>query len=146
MTPLQPKDVQIECHDGTSKAFTLSKFPAIAGREIITQYPLSALPKVGDYATNKAMMLKIMAFVSVPTDAGPLALSTESLVDNHVPDFECLMRLEMAMIEYNVSFFANGKASTFFGLIAEKAQALITKTSTDLQGQFSPKNSPPTKN
>lgn len=143
---LQPKPVQIECHDGTSKEFILSKFPAIAGREIITQYPLSALPKLGDYATNKAMMLKIMSYVSVPTAAGPLALSTEQLVDNHVPDFECLMRLEMAMIEYNVSFFANGKASTFLSLIGEKVQALTIKTLTDLQGQSSPKNSPATKN
>jgi len=143
---LQPKSVQIECHDGASKEFILSKFPAIAGREIITQYPLSALPKLGDYATNKLMMLKIMSFVSVPTAAGPLALSTEGLVDNHVPDFECLMRLEMAMIEYNVSFFANGKASTFFALIGEKVQASIIKTLTDLQGQSSPSGSQPTKN
>jgi hypothetical protein len=34
---LHPKEIEIECQDGTKKTFVLSKFPAVAGREIITQ-------------------------------------------------------------------------------------------------------------
>lgn len=138
---LQPKEVSITCQDGTQKAFILSKLPAIAGREILTQYPLTAMPKVGDYGVNEALMLKMLAFVAVPMEQGePLRLSTAALVDNHVPDAEALMRIEAAMLEYNCSFFGNGKVSTFFELIAQKAQTLITKTLTDFAAQSSPKS------
>jgi len=52
-----------------------------------------------------------MAFVAVPrTEGGPLPLSTRALVDNHVPDWETLARIEMAMMEYNEVFSATGKA------------------------------------
>lgn len=135
---LHPKEVQIECNDGSSKAFILHKFPAIAGREIVSQYPLSALPKLGDYKVNEEMMLKLLSFVAVDIGTGtPLQLNSRSLVDNHVPDFEALMRLEAAMLEYNCSFFQNGKVSTFFEVIAAKAQALISKTLMD----FAPSSS-----
>lgn len=144
---LQPIEKEIECHDGTKKAFVLSKFPALAGREIVSQYPLSALPKIGDYAVNESMLLKLMAHVAVPTAAGePLRLTTRQLIDNHVPDFECLMRIEAAMMEYNVSFFANGKGSAFFEGIAAKAQALIIKTLTDFVAQSSQTGKQPSTN
>lgn len=129
---LNPKTVPIECRDGTKKDFVLTHFPAIPGREIVTQYPLTAIPKVGEYGANQAVMLKLMAHVGVPTpDGGTLMLTTEALVNNHVPDFECLMRIEAAMLEYNCSFFGNGKLSTFFDTIAAKAQALIARMLTD---------------
>lgn len=141
---LNPMPKEIECRDGTRKTFILSHFPAIAGREIVSQYPLTAIPKVGEYTTNEAIMLKLMAFVGVPhpadAAAAPTMLTTRALVDNHVPDFECLMRLEAAMLEYNCSFFGNGKVSTFFELIAAKAQALISKTLTDFARSSSARN------
>lgn len=131
---LHPRPVEIELQDGTKKAFVLHKFPATVGREVVSQYPLSAIPKLGDYKVNEAMMLKLMSYVGVPVGSNPepLMLSSLDLVNNHVPDFEALMRLEAAMLEYNCSFFANGKVSSFLEVIAVKAQALITKTLTDL--------------
>lgn len=138
---LSPKTVSIECQDGSKKDFVLSKFPAIAGREIVSQYPLSAIPKLGDYKVNEEIMLKLLSYVGVEIGTGsPLPLNTRALVDNHVPDFEALMRLEAAMLEYNCSFFQNGKVSTFFEAIAMKAQALITKTLTDFAQSSSAKN------
>ena len=144
MPLLQPKEVEIDLPDGGTKTYILSKFPAIQGREIIAKYPLSAVPKLGDYAVNEETMLKLMAFVAVPGASGdPLQLTTRALVDNHVPDWETLARLEMAMLEYNVSFFGNGKGSTFFDAIAAKAQALLTKTLTDFSVQLSQKAKQP---
>jgi len=144
MPLLQPKEVEIELPDGGTKTYILSKFPAIQGREIIAKYPLSAVPKLGDYAVNEETMLKLMAFVAVPGPSGdPLQLTTRALVDNHVPDWETLARLEMAMLEYNVSFFGNGKGSTFFDAIALKAQTLLTKTLTDFSVQLSQKAKQP---
>ena len=49
------------------KEFMLSKFPAVAGSEIIAKYPLSGLPKLGDYKVNEETMLKINVIVAVTT-------------------------------------------------------------------------------
>lgn len=137
---IEPKEVPIPRPNGETKIFILSKFPAVQGREIIAKYPLSAMPKLGDYAVNEETMLKLMAFVGVPREDGaPLMLTTRSLVDNHCGDWETLARVEIAMMEYNVSFFANGKGSTFLEAITQKAQQFLSKTLTDLSGQLSGK-------
>jgi hypothetical protein len=141
---IEPKDLPIQGHDGIERVYILTKFPAVAGREIVTQYPLSATPKLGDYATNEELMLKIMRHVWVRTQDGKeLNLSTRTLVDNHVPDWEVLAKLEFAMLEYNCSFFANGGASTFLEVTAQKGQAWITQMLTDLLVQLSQKSKPP---
>jgi len=125
MTPLlEPKEIEVSLIGGGTKTFVISKFPAVAGREIVTQYPVTATPKVGDYRANEELMLKLLSYVAVPVNSSePLRLSTQALIDNHVPDYEALMRLEFAMMEYNTSFFTNGKASNFF-------QGLLTKVQT----------------
>jgi hypothetical protein len=138
---LQPKEVTIKTQAGDERVYVLSKFPAVAGREIIAKYPMSAMPKLGDYKVNEETMLKLMAFVGVNIEGrqGPLMLSTRALVENHVPDWETLARIEVAMIEYNCSFFGNGKASSFFGLIEAKARQLLSQTLTDSLAQLSKK-------
>lgn len=141
---IEPKEITIETQRGESRVYVLSKFPAIQGREIIAKYPLSAVPKLGDYQVNEETMLKLMGFVGVPRDSGePLRLATRALIDNHVPDWETLARIEFAMMEYNVSFFGNGKGSTFLEAITQKAQAFLSKTLTDLSAQSLPKGKQP---
>ncbi|KAG0310258.1 hypothetical protein BGZ97_012688 [Linnemannia gamsii] len=131
---------------GDERTYILSKFPAIAGREIVTQYPISAVPKLGDYKANEALMLKIMGFVAVPVDNSQLRLSTAALVDNHVPDCETLMKIEIHMLDYNTSFFSSGRISTLLSGVEGKATAWITKTLTDLSERFFPKAAPRSKN
>lgn len=141
---LQPKEVTIETQAGDKRVYVLSKFPAIQGREIIAKYPLSAMPKLGDYAVNEETMLKLMAFVGVPRDNGePLRLTTRALIDNHVPEWETLARIEIAMMEYNVSFFANGKGSTFLQSLIKKGEAFLSRTLMDLSAQSSLKGKQP---
>lgn len=126
---LKPKEVTLADRDGGQHRYVISRLPAIAGRELVTQYPITAMPKVGDYTANEALMLKLMQYVAVVKDDGStLQLSTRALVDNHVPDWEVLARLEVAMMEYNVSFFGDGRALTFLEAIARQAQAWITQT------------------
>ena len=140
MALIEPKEVSIPDQKGVEKTFVISKFPAVQGREIIAKYPLSAMPKLGDYAVNEETMLKLMAFVAVPREGKePLCLTTRGLVDNHCGDWEQLARVELAMMEYNVSFFGNGKGSTFLEAITQKAQAFLSKTLMDLSAQSSPK-------
>lgn len=135
---LKSKEVTVLDQEGTEHTFIISRLPALAGRELVTQYPVTAMPKVGDYASNEALCLKLMAYVGVPREgAAPLLLTTRALVESHVPDWECLARLEVKMMEYNVSFFGNGKALGFFDAIGQKLQTLLSQTLTDLSARSS---------
>ena len=131
---LEPKTLDDGPRSHGGGVFVLSKFPATVGREVIMQYPTSALPKVGDYNTNEALMLKIMSYVGV-TVAGreePLMLASQSLVDNHIKSAEDLLRLEWAMMNYNFAFFGNGKLSGILDRVMSQAVSLIQKTLMDL--------------
>jgi len=135
---LKPKTVTIRNRDGVEKAFVISRVPAVEMREIVATYPLSAMPKIGDYKVNEAVMLKMLAYVGVPRDGGePLMLTTKVLVDNHAGDWEALARLEIAMFEYNTSFFDQGVVSTFLEAMLPKVSTLISSMLTGLLEQLS---------
>lgn len=141
---IEPEEWECPLPDGSTKTFLLGKFPAVAGREIIAKYPTSNAPKLGDYKVSEETMLKLMGHVAVPmADGSQLRLSTVALVNNHCADWETLARLEMKMLEKNCSFFKNGRALTFLQGIAQMAQALISKTLTDLSAQSSGAEKPP---
>jgi hypothetical protein len=92
------------------------------------------MPKIGDYGTNEALMLKLMTYVGVRIDGRdePLMLTTRQLVDNHIKDAETLMRIEWAMMSYNFAFFTNGKLSGILERAGSQAVTLIQKILTDL--------------
>ncbi len=143
MALLNPQEISIKTKDGVEKTYILSDFPAIQGREIIVKYPLSGMPKLGDYMVNEETMLKLMAFVAVPIEGSePLRLTSRALVDNHVPDWETLARIEVGMLEKNCSFFRNAKSLGFLANIQAKLPALITKILTDYSAQLSAKEKP----
>lgn len=126
---LQPKEIQIVTQSGETRTYVISKPPAIAGRELATQYPTANMPKLGDYKTSEDLMLKLMNYVAVVRPDGSYQrLSNRALVDNHVPDWETLMKLEAAMIEYNVGFFARGGLSGDWRERGIKAAEWIFKT------------------
>lgn len=134
---LEPKELTLNDASGKTRTFLISKFPAIAGREIVAKYPISNMPKVGEYQQSEEIMLKLMAFVGVPMEGGaaPLMLSTRALVDNHAGDWETLAKIEWAMLEYNCSFFKGGLSSDFLGSISQKAVTWITQTLIPSLGQ-----------
>lgn len=137
MPLLEPKEVTIKTLKGDDRGYILSKFPAIAGREIIAGYPLTGIPKIGEYKANEEIMLKLMSYVAVQNGDNMLALTTRALVDNHVPDYETLVKLEMRMMEYNTSFFGKGEVFGFFGTIVQKGLASISPTLIPLLAQLS---------
>lgn len=144
---LYTQEITIETQAGDSRVFVISKFPALAGREIVTQYPLSALPKIGDYAINEAMAKKILSYVeAVNKEGNRFRLNTEAMINNHVPDWETMAKIEKAMLAYNVSFFSKGKSSLSLKTFVQKARPLILSILTALQDQSSPKAAPPSTN
>ena len=123
MELLEPKEVEI---DGA--VFRLGKFPAVAGREIITKYPISNIPRLGDYEVSEKTMIKLMSFVErvYPDKNLSYRLTTVELINNHVPSWETLVKLEAAELEHNCSFFQNGKSSNFFKRLARASSSLIS--------------------
>lgn len=121
---IEHKEIQIN-----GKTFILDKFPAIPGREIISGYPLTAVPKFAEYKQNEQLMLKLMSYVSVREGEALILLSTAALVNKYTGDWETLMKLEKEMITYNCSFFQNGEAWSSLKSFALKLLELISKTS-----------------
>ena len=137
-----PKPVTINGHD-----YKVHKFFALAGREIVATYPVANLPKLGDYKASEDALLKLMAHVTVDIGNGnELPLNTRALIDSHVPDWEVLAKLEMATLEYNVSFFGQGRPSAFLEGLAAKLPQLITLIQTALSQQSSEAEKQPSVN
>lgn len=137
MAQLEPKEIEVKTLNGELRTYILSRFPCIAGREIVAGYPLTGFPKIGEYAANEAIMLKLMAYVAVVGGNGQtLQLTTKALVENHVPDYETLVKIEIEMMRYNTSFFGKGEISTFFVTTITKLVASISPMLTPLLGQF----------
>lgn len=143
MELIKPIEISLETMDGETRKYIISRIPAVEAREIVAQYTVGAIPKIGEYATNEAMMLKMMRFTAVSIDGKELRLENQSLINNHVPDWETLAKLEMEVIKYNTSFFQNGKGLTFLENIAQNASALISKTLTDFSEQLLQKGKQP---
>ena len=138
---IEPNEVTID-----GRVFILSKFPAVSGREILAKYPTSSLPKLGDYKVSEETMLKLMSYVAVPAGDSLIRLTTTALVNNHVGSWETLLKVEWAMLEYNCSFFQNGRVSTLLNDSVQKAPAWISKILMALSEQSSQTEKPPSTN
>lgn len=135
---IEQKEIEID-----GKEFILKSFSPKIGRKIITQYPISAVPKIGDYETNEEIMMLIMQHVGVKTNAGVIIwLKTSELIDNHVPNWEILMKLEYAAMEFNCSFLADGKLSNTLSGMLESLPAWITKMLIQLSDSLSVREKP----
>ena len=137
MNLLEPKEIEIDGYK-----FTISKMPSMAGRRIVSGYPLSSLPKIGDYEENEKVMVQLMGYV----ERNGIRLSTPELIDNHTVNWEVLGKLEIAMLEYNCSFLARGSISSFLDGITQKLPELITKILILFSESLSQKEKPVSKN
>lgn len=144
---LEPKEIEIvPPGGGVARKYIISKFPAFEGREIVTQYPLTAIPKVGVYSENAAILLKMMYYVAVKTEGGDLRLTTIELINNHIPSWEMLAYIEKEIMQYNCSFFFEGRVSILLKSFAEKLPPLITSILTASLAQLSKAAKPPSTN
>lgn len=133
---LEPKEIEVD-----GKKFIISKFPAFTGREIILQYSKIHLLNSNDSDKMKEIVVKLMNFVAVTLPDGRLIrLSTETLIDNHVPSWETLVKLEAQMMTYNCSFFQNGEGLNFLKRLETFAQEKIIGMLTLLSENLSQKN------
>lgn len=122
---IKPLEIEVKDIDGILHKFTISRLPAVAGREILAKYLGGTMPKIGDYKDNHESMLKMMKYVAVEIDGELQTLQTQALIDNHIPDTECLLRLEIEMIRHNTSFFGNAGSSNLLDFLLQKIKASI---------------------
>ena len=136
---IKPKDVEIKDSDGDVKTFIVSKIPAIPMREVMAKYPVSNIPKLGEYNVSEEVMQLLMRYVAVRLEDGrEIALVNKALINNHVVDGEQLLRIEYAMLQYNTSFFGQGNLSTFLSGLIAKHLPLLIQTVTDSLHASSP--------
>ncbi|MFY4822016.1 hypothetical protein ACOTVO_04530 [Aliarcobacter butzleri] len=122
---IKPLEIEVKDIDGILHKYTISRLPAVAGREILAKYLGGTMPKIGDYKDNHESMLKMMKYVAVEIDGELQTLQTQALIDNHIPDTECLLRLEIEMIRHNTSFFGNAGSSNLLDFLLQKIKASI---------------------
>ena len=138
---LEPKEVEIEDKvANVKKVFIISKIPAFQARTIMLQYvPTQLLNFNKDEAKIEEMILKLLNFVAVKAEDRVIRLSTRDLINNHCPSFETIMQLEGLMIDYNTSFFQDGKGLSFFQRLEALATEKITGILTVLSDRLSQK-------
>ncbi len=139
---IKPKEITVIDSDRQQHTFIISRLPATIGREILAKYPLSNAPKIGDYEVSKEAMLKMMAYVAVEKEGQEIYLKTSTLIDNHVPDGEALIRLELEMLKYNTSFFGNGGSQNFLqyllGKLSDSLPSIIKTLMASLPSSSQP--------
>lgn len=138
---IEPKTINVD-----GREYIISKFPAVAGRRIVTQYGVSMIPKIGEYDTNEAMMLMMLSYVSVQINDVQIRLNNQVLIDNHIKSFASLMKIEAAMMEYNCDFFQGGRILNFFEGLEQMLPRWTAKMLTALSQQLSQMEKPPSKN
>lgn len=142
---LNPAELPVVNPDGTTTVYILSDFSATEGRRIECQYPTSVL-KMDNYELNEELMYRIMRHVAVVKDGRQIRLETKALVDNHVANSECLLKIEKAMLEKNFSFFRDGRIFSLFDSLVQLFTKSLLEMLTQSLGLSSPKVTPPSTN
>ena len=142
---IKPEEFKVAGPDG-ELTFVLSNFNAIDGRRIAATYPMSGLPKIGDYDLNEKTYFLIMSHVAVRKEGRDIRLTTPTLIANHIPDFEVGAKVEIEMMRKNFSFFRDGRLQGFFEALTQMVLAKISETLTRSSEQSSPAEKQPSTN
>ena len=133
---INPKALIIE-FEGQEYKFNISKLPATVAREVISKYPISNTPKLGDYKVSEETMLKLISYTERVYEDRVQPLTSKALIDNHIPSWEILVKLEAYMLDYNCSFFDIGKVLNSLKEWKALAQPKNIKTLMDSLVQLS---------
>lgn len=142
-TLLDPKTVEINGYK-----FVISKMPCTVAQEVIFKLPTGLVPLLSNFSQAEDMAFKMLSYCErIYEDGRPnVGLISKEIIDNHVPDFDTLVKLETECINYNYDFFGNGKLLDFLNkgvcLVESKASGILT----DLLDKLLPADGRPTTN
>ena len=133
---LNPTPLEVEGKDGVKRNYLLGDVPYLPdGREIASQFITTAVPKIGDYKLNEALSRKMFKYIAAVVDGSdPIILTTDALINNHVPDFITGIKLEEAMLERCLGFSVAGKLREYQGTWKNKGAGFLIKTLSQLSG------------
>lgn len=117
---MEQKEVTLDAPNGSSATYILFKLPYTQARKVAAYYPVSNLPKLGDYEKSEEGMRILMSNVGVRMENGEVQrLTTTALIDNHVTEAVIGIKLEAAALAYNFDFFGQGGLSAFLKSLAK---------------------------
>lgn len=146
---IDPVQVAVTDADGNEHQFYVGKMPALVAREVLAKYAGSAIPKSGEYAASHDAACKMLRYVAKEINGEMVRLTTEALINNHVPDGEALIRLEIACLRRSTSFFPLAGSQGFIDSLLDKVAAIaprIMSTLMDSLQQSSVQDSPASPN
>ncbi len=130
---IKPLEVEFEDLDGVVRKFTISRFPATEGMEILYRLPTTGIPKIGDFDKLKEVRNDVFRYIFVELDGKLIPLSTKALIDNHVGDAETALKVMGAILQHNFSFFRVGTISSFLksfmAKVPQKVQEILAQSS-----------------
>jgi hypothetical protein len=124
---LQTKTVEINGYK-----FVISKMPCTVAQEVIFKLPTGLIPLISQFSQSEEMAFKMLSYCErVYTDGrANVGLISRALIDNHVPDFDTLIKLEEECLKFNFDFFEQGKVLSFLNkglsLAESKASGILT--------------------
>ena len=124
---LQPKTVEINGYK-----FVISKMPCTVAQEVLCQLPAGFLPVISEFTKSEEQLFRMLSYCErVYTDGrANVPLISKTIIDNHVPDFNTLIKLEWEVLQYNFDFFAQGRLLNFLNeglsLAGSKASGILT--------------------
>jgi len=133
---------------GKEHIFQIGKVPWMGGgREILAEYIPSGLPKVGDYQKNETLARILYAnAVKIDSDGNHHPLTTDSMINNHVPDVKVAMELEAAVFDKSTDFLILGKVLEYRTAWSQTLDSVLADLPTQLQKLLSGLASPPLPN
>ena len=133
-TLLEPKEIEIN-----GQQFIISKMPCTVAQEVIFNLPNGLIPIMSDFKKAEEQAFKMLAYCErVYTDGrSSVPLISKAIIDNHVNDFDTLRKLEWECLQYNFSFFMDGRALNFLNEGISLAKSNLSEILTDLLGRLS---------
>lgn len=123
----KPIDIEVLDQEGNLKTFTISRLPALVGREVMAKYISGNTPKIGEYDVSEEAMLLLFKYI----EADGIRLVNKDLINNHVSDATQLITLEFKMLQYNSSLLGGAGNRNILDVIIDK---LMTRLLPHLGG------------
>lgn len=126
---LEPKTVEINGYK-----FIISKMPCTVAQEVIFKLPTGLIPLLSNFSQTEEVAFKMLSYCErVYEDGQPnIKLISKTIIDNHVPDFDTLIKLEQECLQYNYDFFNDGRVLDFLNKGLSHVESRASGMLTDL--------------
>lgn len=122
MTELKkPLETEVLDQEGNIKTFTISRLPALVGREVMAKYISGNSPKIGEYQVSEEAMLLLFQYI----EHDGIRLVNKDLINNHVDDATQLITLEFRMLQYNSSLLGGAGNKNILDVLIDKLMARL---------------------